>query len=284
MDISKMLKNDNEKPLDNLVSDGGFCSILRTVVCVGDSLSSGEFEIKVENNEACCSAENVVACNEQTLFQDMFDYSWGQFMARMAGIKVYNYSRGGMTAKEYCESFAESKGFWNEDVKANAYIIALGVNDVNRIRSNLLSYGDVSDINLENCEKNGDSFIGHYAKIIQRYKKISPNAKFFLVTPPVVDKFKEHYERVSESLYRLSESFSHTFVLDIQKYGPDYNDSAFKEAFYLNGHLTPSGYVLTAKMICSYIDYIIRNNPKEFKLLGFQNTPLYTETLEKNNL
>ena len=34
----------DENPLDTLVTDGGFCGIMRTIACVGDSLSSGEFE------------------------------------------------------------------------------------------------------------------------------------------------------------------------------------------------------------------------------------------------
>ena len=81
----------DEKPLENLVSDGGYTSIFRTVACVGDSLSSGEFEtFDPEKN--------------QRHYYDMFDYSWGQFIARMAGLTAYNFSRGGMTAKHYCES------------------------------------------------------------------------------------------------------------------------------------------------------------------------------------
>ena len=35
---------ENEKPLENLVTDGGFTGIFRTIGCIGDSLSSGEFE------------------------------------------------------------------------------------------------------------------------------------------------------------------------------------------------------------------------------------------------
>ena len=31
----------DEKPLDYLVSDGGFSRIFRRLVCIGDSLSSG---------------------------------------------------------------------------------------------------------------------------------------------------------------------------------------------------------------------------------------------------
>ena len=35
---------ENEKPLDRIVTDGGFCGIFRKIACIGDSLSSGEFE------------------------------------------------------------------------------------------------------------------------------------------------------------------------------------------------------------------------------------------------
>ena len=51
-------------------------------------------------------------------------------IARKNGLKGYNFSRGGMTAKEYIESFAESQGFWDKDKACQAYVIALGVNDI----------------------------------------------------------------------------------------------------------------------------------------------------------
>ena len=106
----------NEKPLDNLVEDGGFAKIFRRIAYVGDSLSSGEFEA-------------VDATGKRT-YHDMFEYSWGQYISRSCGNTGYNFSRGGMTAKEYCESFAQAKGFWDADKACQAYVIALGVNDV----------------------------------------------------------------------------------------------------------------------------------------------------------
>lgn len=36
----------------------------------------------------------------------------------------------------------------------------------------------------------------------------------------------------------------------------------------MNGHMNPCGYVLTAKMVMSYIDYIIRHDMKKFELVG----------------
>ena len=104
-----------------------------------------------------------------------------------------------------------------------------------------------------------------YAKIIQRYKEIQPNARFFLITMPYGEK-KEEYEipdQLAEVLYTMAEIFTNTYVIDLRKYGP-VHDKEFKEAFYLGGHLNAAGYIMSAKQIASYIDYIIRHNIKDF--------------------
>ena len=44
MDLRAFLKKEGEQPLDRIVQNGGFCGIFRKIVCVGDSLSSGEME------------------------------------------------------------------------------------------------------------------------------------------------------------------------------------------------------------------------------------------------
>ena len=36
----------DEKPLEHPAPDGGYSRIIRRIACIGDSLSSGEFEIK----------------------------------------------------------------------------------------------------------------------------------------------------------------------------------------------------------------------------------------------
>lgn len=259
MNIREFMKNENEKPLDNIVSDGGFCSIFRTIACIGDSLSSGEFESVDENGNKT--------------YHDLFEYSWGQFIARMAGCKVYNFSRGGMTAKEYCEGFARNSGFWGPDKASQAYIIALGVNDLIGQRQEVGSIDDICD---DDCTKNNKTFAGYYSAIIQRYKKISPDARFFLMTMPREnDKNDEVREKHRELLYAMSDKFDHTYVLDFYKYAPEYNDE-FKNNFFLLGHLNACGYVLTAKMAVSYIDYIIRSNVEDFRKVGFINSGIET--------
>ncbi len=265
MDITKFYPNENEKPLDNLVSNGGMCSILRTIACVGDSLSSGEFESQADGEKG---------------YHDMYDYSWGQFLARDAGCTVYNFSAGGMAALPYCQHFADRRDLWNPEKRANAYIIALGVNDMFKVNSSVYGFGDMSDIDLNDYNNNKETFIGCYAKIIQRYKEISPGAKFFLMTMPQGKRepaLNALFDKHAETLYKFAEIFDNTYILDLRKYAPVYDDE-FKKNFYLGGHLSPAGYRLTALMVESYIDYIIRNNPKDFKQLGFMWTEFYNET------
>ena len=259
---------ENEKPLDRIVTDGGFCAIFRTIACIGDSLSSGELES--------------VASDGTKRYHDFYDYSWGQFIGRSCGSKVYNFSQGGMTAKTYMEVFADNKGFWGTDKLAQAYIIALGVNDVTRHINGEIELGQLSDIDLSDYRNNAKTFIGYYAQIIQRVKEIQPRAKIFLMSPPQdgnpENKRTQMYKIVRDLLQGLTTIFKNTYLLDMFEYAPK-QTKAFMETYHL-GHMTPTGYVLAARMIESYIDYIIRKNPKEFRQVGFIGTDLYYEPEE----
>ena len=266
MDIRKYLCDENEKPLDRMVTDGGFVGIFRTIAVVGDSLSSGEFECKLP---------------DRTLFMDMFDYSRGQYIARAAGCKVYNFSRGGMTAKEYCEVFAAQQSMWDTAKAAQAYIIALGANDLFGLRQPV---GDLSDVCDEDYTKNTDNFAGRYCEVIQRYKKIAPDAKFFLLTMPSegLDPENEHEKLLSaqgELMHKIAAHFSNCYVIDLYKYMPA-QVPEYKEKFYLHGHLNPCGYIFTAQVVMSYIDYIIRHNMADFRRVAYINTPYSDSNLK----
>lgn len=266
MTINDLLElHENEKPLENLVTNGGFCGIFRKIACIGDSLSSGEFESLMNGEKA---------------YHDYYDYSWGQYIARDAGCTVYNFSRGGMTAKEYCTDFADLNNFWSPEYMAQAYIIAMGVNDVTRILNGELSFGSAEDANLGDYRKNKPTFAGYYAQIIQRYKEIQPKAKFFLMTMPRSEEEPERkklYDEHAALLHEFSEIFENCYVLDFRKYAPPY-DEKFKKNFYLGGHLSAAGYRLTALMAESYIDYIIRHHHEDFKQIGFVGTSYFNES------
>ena len=254
---------ENEKPLDRIVTDGGFCGIFRKIACIGDSLSSGEFE--ATNSEG------------NRTYHDFYEYSWGQYIARSTGSTVYNFSRGGMTAKCYVEEFAEQNGFWDEDKLCQAYIIALGVNDI--VCQNM-QLGAVSDVCLEDYTKNAPTFAGYYAHIIQRIKKMQPRAKFSLVGMPRHGDENDCKRLAHNELLReFANLFDRTYHIDLYTYAPEYNKE-FCDKFFL-GHMTPTGYILSARIIESYIDYLIRKNPKDFAQVGFIGTDLYFEPEQK---
>lgn len=247
--------SEDEKPLDRLVEGYSNTSIFRTIGFIGDSLSSGEFESR--------DAEGKTRCH------DYFEYSWGQYIARKNGLKAYNFSKGGMTAQKYMESFAQKNDFWNPELACQAYVMALGVNDVINMR---MEIGSVSDIDPDDWHKNSPTFIGYYAQIIQRIKiEIQPQAKFFFVTMMHHDKDEQWDNKRREhakALYELAEYFDNAYVIDLYQYGPLY-DSEYRKHYNLYLHLSASGYLLTAKMVDSYIDYIIRKNPDDFRRVPF---------------
>ena len=256
MDWQKYFFSENEQPLDRFPEGISNTAIFRTMAFVGDSLSSGEFESRGDDHSKG--------------YHDYFEYSWGQYIARKNGLTAYNFSRGGMTAKEYMTSYADANRFFLPEKAAQAYVIALGVNDVLNADQEV---GSVSDIDLENYKNNRDTFAGWYAAIIQRYKMIQPRAKFFLVTIPRGERKDELVRAHRELLYALADFFENTYVIDLYKYGPTY-DQTFNKRFSLYGHMNPMGYILTANMIDAYIDYIIRKNPEDFYLVPYIGTEL----------
>lgn len=181
-----------------------------------------------------------------------------------------------MTAKQYWESFAEQSGFWAEDKLCQAYIMALGVNDLFGLKQEI---GSAADVDLENYDNNAPTFAGYYAKIIQRLKSMQPKARFFIMSMPHDDDAAKNAlkDKHAALLYELAALFDFTYVLDFARYAPVY-DKVFKRNFYLGGHLNAAGYLLTGRMVSSYIDYIIRNNPEDFTQVGFIGTPFHNST------
>ena len=207
-------------------------------------------------------------------YHDYYEYSWGQFMARDAGFEALNFSMGGMTAEVYCETFATAKDYWSPRKACQAYIIALGENDITKNGANL---GTIADIDSSNWRNNKKTFTGYYGQIIQRLKEIQPKAKFFLITIPKKEPVEERTaaeELHRERMYELAELFDYTYVLDLRKYAPVV-DSAFRKEFFLGGHLNAAGYILYSRMFESYIDYIIRHNMEDFAQVPFIGTPFH---------
>ncbi len=248
MDWNAYIYPTDKQPLDRLVDGYSHTAVFRRIAFIGDSMSSGEFE--------------TVDKDGVHGYHDLYEYSWGQYIARKNGLTAFNFSRGGMTAKEYMESFAAERGFLDEDKACQAYVIALGVNDLLNFHMPL---GSIDDIGTDR-----DTFARYYSEIITRYKQIQPDAVFFFVTIPQSDDplVQKAAALHAELLHEFAKRFDNSFVIDLFRYAPVY-DARFREQFYLHGHMSPSGYIFTAQIVDSYIDYLVRHNPDTFRTIGF---------------
>ncbi|MBQ8641652.1 MAG: SGNH/GDSL hydrolase family protein [Clostridia bacterium] len=252
MDITKFYAIPGEGPLDNPKPHGGFFGIFRTVACVGDSLSSGEMESLDESGNRG--------------YHDYFEYSWGQYMARAAGSTAYNFSRGGMTAKEYLDSFAEAKGFWNPALAAQAYIFALGVNDLYGRKQAL---GTADDVDMDTVDGPiPDTFAGYYGRVLAKYRAIEPKSRLFLMTMPQRETDDPLKTAHADLLHDIAAKIPFCYVIDLTRHAPRH-DAEFRRHFYLGGHLNAAGYQLTALQTMTYIDWIIRQHPEDFTQVAF---------------
>ena len=70
----------------------------------------------------------------------------------------------------------------------------------------------------------------------------------------------------------MAELFPNTYIIDWRQYGP-VCDEEFRKRFFVGGHMNAAGYLFSAKIISSYIDYIIRHDFEAFSQIGFVGTP-----------
>ena len=244
----------NEQPLDIIKETCGFAGIFKQIGVIGDSLASGEFESHDENGSI--------------VYTDMYEYSWPAVLERITGTKYNNYSRGGMTAREYMQSWADANGFWQWN---QAYIIALGNNDSFVFGHPL---GSVKDVNAECPQDNADTFFGNMGQIVCKLKTIEPNARIFVVTPQLRgDACDKDIRYIASELAKLCDMFDFTYLLDMTAHAPVY-DAEMRKSFGLGFHPNPMGYYAYALMVANYIDYVIRSNPREFAAIPFVGTSL----------
>lgn len=228
--------------------NGGACRIFHDWGVIGDSLSSGCLERTLEDGG--------------TGYPNIYPYSWGQCMARAMGVNVVNYSSGGQTAKSINESnFEPISPLWNS--KQQVYVIGLGTNDYFKLDTEYTNgWGSASDIDLTNYNNNGDSFVGWYAKIIQRVRQVNPDCYLFLLTNPI-----NHSDDQLNAITTIASKFNRCYVINTNPYRSNWNDN-----YKLGGHLSPYGYLIYGDYVMSLISKLILENESNFKNVGFIGT------------
>lgn len=253
----------NEKPLDNIKETCGFASLLRKVGVIGDSLSSGEFESTDYKG-------NIV-------YNDMYEYSWPSILSRLTGAEYLNFSRGGMTFKEFYESWADKNNFW---VKCPTYIIFLGNNDLFVYNQEV---GSAEDINLDEPEKNKDTYFGYMGKVISKLKSLEKDARIFLTSLQIDEMSEERTKKVKyveEEMKKVVKLYSFTYLIDFTEFLFKYDEEA-RNKIAMGFHPSPLGYYSLALAFGNYIDYIIRANPDDFRKIAFVGTNLVNQNYPK---
>lgn len=248
----------SDNPIQSINYTPGFTSIFRTWGFIGDSFCSGWMELKD-------STGTVRDGNH-------YEYSWGQCLCRMTGSTGENFSTGGQWTTSWLVGGVENRAWPMAQLyPKQAYIIALGYNDLYSYPG-WIEKGDLStDVNLNDYSQNAVTYAGNMAGIIQRLKTVNKNAVFFVVTLPK-EPNKEGYatEEWNDIVRQLPNLFDNTYVIDLYKYAPVYDDE-FRSKYYSYGHMNAAGYQYTAYMFATYIDWIIRNNPSKFTYFVMEN-------------
>ena len=232
--------NLSDNPLERIRNDAGLMTVFRHVGCIGDSLASGEAVYKKADGT--------------TGGKDLFEYSWGQYLARMTGNTYYNWSKGGLRCDTFLSSSLATECF-DGNHKCEAYIIGLGQNENNR----KYKIGTVEDINLGDYTQNPDTYYGNYG--IQKIQEMQPKAKIFILTDPLKSVENAGY---NSAVREIAGIFKSVYLVDLYTYGTALYNSGFLYQQKRGGHYNAVGYFICAMIISTYIDWIMKKNPENY--------------------
>lgn len=247
--ISK-IENSVSKLQDNIEQQSLFSSFIKFGV-IGDSLASGE----------CYSNED-----GSNSGRDLYQYSWGQFIARRFGMECVNFSKGGMSTRNWLENSQGLTKLLKSENLCNAYIIGLGVNDANKLGTDYL--GTIDDIK-EDYNENPDTFYGNYGKIIGNVFNIAPKTKIFVLTMPRGD---EIYTLYNDAIREIANHFDNVYLIDLGNDDLTEYTSGFITNNKREGHYNAMAYNYMATLLFNKISNYMYDNYTEFDQIEFINT------------
>ena len=236
--------------------------LFSTVGVIGDSYSAVRTYYIDSDNEVLSAG-------------DIEENSWGKAMERNSNRDYKIFAKGGLECTDWLTD--TDKGYPVASQTSNlcqAYIIGLGIND--SARHNTTYIGTTADINTTNEDLNENSFIGNYAKIIQKMKKLQKGVKIFVMTMGnyTSSANEDTYEDYNDAIRDIAEFFDDVYLIDLYNlYHSQYAETnGFFQKQTINGHFTPLAYQKVAKMISNEISKIMYNNSEDFDLSTFIGT------------
>ena len=203
-------------------------SLFQNIGIIGDSYASGE--LYVDGN-----------------YIDHYDISWGQILARKNGIRAINFSKGGLTTRDWLVD-DHGLSLLNSSDPQDLYLIALGINDYSKLGDAYL--GAENDVNTQ-----ANTFYGNYGKIITAIRAKAPQAKIVLSTMSYDGQGTAH--NYNEAIKTLAQHFGLPVI-------EQNNDALFTSDLYLNhmvgGHPTAPVYAAMANAFQRLIEKSMIDN------------------------
>lgn len=233
-----------------------YAAIFHKIGFIGDSLSSG-----IIDNDY--TSQTILSC---------YPYSWPQRMCAMLGVEGINYTRGGLTAKTWLETYGNDSLLGVDKTAQRvaafsttpqqAYIIALGVNDFSDINKGTYNVGNAD--NIEPSSSNDEeSYIGYMSAIIKKIRVVNPQSFIFVSTLP---KSGVVYAQMNVQIRKLKDIYNNLFIVELEPYASLYASNAFKKRYFKGTHMTAIGYEYTSQLMATLIDEIIvRETEKDNK-------------------
>lgn len=207
-------------------------SMFHSMGVIGDSYASGEIYIES--------------------LEDYYDLSWGQVLGRMTGIKVINYSKGGLSTKTWLENENYGLAKLEREDANDLYVIALGINDANYFGTN--NIGTIADIESDSTE----SFYSYYGRVVRAVQSNAPNAIILLST---LARWNSIYNAFSNAIIEIGEYYNFP-VIDVSQ------SIFFKSTFFSNNmksnHPTAVNYSAMAKEYGRLIELELEKNVSNY--------------------
>lgn len=228
--------------------------IFRRVCCVGDSYTSGYI----------FGADGVEYPNNP-------EYAWPHYMEKITGNEWINCGVSGANVLTW---MSDENGYEKaaKAGKVQAYVIGLMLNDASGSERGV-PIGTQDDI-----ATGAPTFYGGYGVIINQLRKISPNAKFFLLTCPKEGAVYRQYNKAVRDIAKWYRNNTRkVYVLDLEEKRAMFDMDSFTSDLH-GGHYTAIGYEQMAEVINGVLSNFLNNNVELFQDVAFLecDTPFVT--------
>ena len=257
---------ENDTKYKELLISSNTCSIFKKVCFCGDDFMSGYIH---PNGTLNPSRNNP-------------GYSWVHYLSQITGGEYINCGVSGASAKTWLLS-TDGISKMQASGKAQAYVIAFGVNDSDTYGENYLPVGTPFDIGT-----NENTYYAKMSKIMRECYNVNPDAEiFFLTCPDCEDRLynSSRYDAYNDAIKAIV-----GYYLD-KAPNVHYIDLAAKKELFTavtsltddrqNQHYTAVGYQQIARIIGKiWSDYI---NANVYKFRNVYTIPYDSENDEKYN-